>query len=700
MTALQSLYAEAVFRLAELTWIGVVDLLLVTIAFYFILNLVRHSRVAFLLRGVLTLTIALFVVSVILPLPAFVWVVRTALIAIFVATPIILQPELRRVLERVGRRTGLTTAVRQTATEGVVLQLVRAVENMAESRVGALIVLEGNQSLQGVIETGVPIGGQASSELLQAIFFPENPLHDGAAVLREDRIMAAGCVLPLTQRIFNFQRRLGTRHRAAVGMSESSDALIVVVSEETGEFSVARHGHLQYGLDRAALREQLFDFFAPPTDSPPTFSVSHLLRQAGRSVWHQFRLPTLRQFVSNLGLFFISFLLGLVVWSFVIQQTNPAKRGLVEEIPLRVENIPPGTTLVTEPPETVSAIIQTTDDVLSTLSTNSFQAVVSLEELPPGLHHLPVQVNSGASPLQIISVTPPTVDLEIAAIISDTVPVTINIPDINNLSPAFRIAGSATTSPNQVQIIGPAPLVERVNQIQATVSVANARSSLQETVPVQALDELGQQVTGINIQPSQVQVNVPIRRRLNTLEVGIRAIITGTPPAGYWMRELIVTPATVTLQGNQEQLLEVGNFVNTLPVDVSQATGDLSVEIPLDLSPNVQVFDSEGNAAKTVTVQASIVPRRGDLALTQPVELVGASSGITITVTPPEVDVLLSGPLPTLSQIERDPNLVQVLVDISQLTPNQSADLKPTVIVPENIQAQVVPPSVLVDVTR
>ena len=279
-----SLFDELLFRLLNLSLLEALDLILVTLTFYVLLSLIQRSQVSFLFRGQLVLVAILFVATILLPLPTFDWLVLGLLIAVLVATPVIFQPELRRFLERIGRNAGITRAVRQTATENMIPRLVRAVENMAASHTGALIVLEGKRILQEVIETGVPIGGQVSSELLQAIFYPENPLHDGAVVLREDRIVAASCVLPLSKLPLPTRRRLGTRHRAAVGLSEVSDAMVIVVSEETGTISVARDGQLRRSLDGTMLREQLFDFYAPSQPSGATLSLRGLISQTEKQL--------------------------------------------------------------------------------------------------------------------------------------------------------------------------------------------------------------------------------------------------------------------------------------------------------------------------------------------------------------------------------------------------------------------------------
>ncbi len=697
MTPLQSLYTDALFRLSGLTWLEGLDLLLVMLAFYLLLSLLRRSRAGFLLRGTLALSALLLMITIVLPLPTFDWLIRVSLIAILVGLPIIFQPELRRLLERVGRATGMTRAVRQTAAEGSVAALVHAVESLAAGRTGALIAVEGNDSLQDVTETGVPFGGRVTSELLQSIFYPGTPLHDGAIVLLEDQVVAAGCVLPLTQRPLDFERRLGTRHRAAVGLSETCDALVVVVSEETGEISVARSGQLWRPLHKAGLREQLMKFYCPtrPASPPSTWA---LLKKSKAWLKPGPASHFLKGLLPNSSLFFVSALLALAAWAFVVEQANPAQRVRIDGIPLRVTDGPASLALVSSPPASVSAVIQTLASDRPGLRANSFQASVSLRDLSPGLHHLPVQITSGVSQVRILTVDPPTLDLELAAVISQTVPVMVSLPDQQHLSPAYKLVGAPLPSPNQVRVVGPDALVAQVNRVEATVFLANSGTSFLEVRPLRAVDQSGQEVSGVSLDPDKVLVRVPIQQRMNARDVGVRVLTSGVPPAGYWLSNLSVSPDHVTLQGEPGRLDKLGGFVDTLPINVSQASGNLQVQIPLDLPPEVKAVDSQGNVVGTVTVMAEIMPRSGDLVATRPIEVMRITSGFTATINPPQVNLLLSGPLPTLNRIKSDPGLIQVWIDAGQLEPGQSADRRPTFIAPEGIQVQVMPESVLIRV--
>ena len=252
--------ADILWVLSHVQWYDVVDILLVMAAFYALFSLAQGTQAIQLLRGMVLVIVVVFLVSRVLPFKGFSWLVANALPALLVAIPVIFQPELRRALERLGR-TGSLLARRQREeiVERVVNEVARAAHRLAADRHGALIVFERETGLQDLVETGVAVDADVKAELLQTIFHPNTPLHDKAVVIREDKIVAASCMLPVTQ---NPQyKKLGTRHRAAIGVTEESDALVVVVSEETGAISVAYEGQLAGRLDLARLRNALLSFY-------------------------------------------------------------------------------------------------------------------------------------------------------------------------------------------------------------------------------------------------------------------------------------------------------------------------------------------------------------------------------------------------------------------------------------------------------
>ena len=251
---------------SQFTWVSAVDILLVTLIFYALLRFFARTQAVLLLRGLLIVFLIVALAGSITDLTAFSWLIRTSSLAILVALPVIFQPELRRALERVGRtRMFFARNRHDTLQSKIISELIAAVTRMAKLRYGAIIVLEDSVSLEPYIETGVPIHATINRELLITIFFPGTPLHDGAVIIRGDEVIAAACVLPLTQRPLP-DTSMGTRHRAAIGVTEESDALAIVVSEETGGISAARNGRMARRLDEKRLRYILERFFEARRD--------------------------------------------------------------------------------------------------------------------------------------------------------------------------------------------------------------------------------------------------------------------------------------------------------------------------------------------------------------------------------------------------------------------------------------------------
>ncbi|MDO5547263.1 MAG: diadenylate cyclase CdaA [Eubacteriales bacterium] len=243
----------------------VVDIAIVTFLIYQFIRLIRETSTSQIIRGVLVLLIAM-VVSDLLDLVMLSTLFHTIITWGIIVLAIVFQPELRKVLRRVGE-TGVASFLfsRQneiTLEEAVVKEMVTACKEMSWSRTGALVIFERRDSLDEILKTGTRVDAKVVDELIRNIFYEGAPLHDGAMIVRDGRICAAGCVLPLSDNR-NLAKELGTRHRAAVGMSERADSISLVVSEETGAISVAVRGKLQRNLVPEQLEELLTDALVP-----------------------------------------------------------------------------------------------------------------------------------------------------------------------------------------------------------------------------------------------------------------------------------------------------------------------------------------------------------------------------------------------------------------------------------------------------
>lgn len=262
------LYLRSFFQVLKLT--DIIDIFLIALIVYQLLKILKETRAMQLVKGIFLLFLILQISSW-AHLTTLNYLLRNAMQVGMFAIVVIFQPELRSLLEKMGRsNVGKLIDVATGKATGddddyAVSEIVTAASNMSSTKTGALIVIERETKLGDVIRTGTLLDAEVSSALLENIFFPKTPLHDGAVIIRGDRIHTAGCFLPLTSNT-NLSRDLGTRHRAALGISEASDAIVVVVSEETGKISLAINGSLTRNLTEASLKTALGKALARHTD--------------------------------------------------------------------------------------------------------------------------------------------------------------------------------------------------------------------------------------------------------------------------------------------------------------------------------------------------------------------------------------------------------------------------------------------------
>ncbi|OBR67667.1 TIGR00159 family protein [Paenibacillus oryzae] len=245
-------------------WVkDIIDVGIVSYIIYKLILLVRGTRAVQLLKGVFVL-IATWGLSTWFNLYTLKWVMNQMFTFGIVTVLILFQPELRRALEQLGRGNLFSrgSSLERNALSEQIDEVIRAVQHMAKRRIGALIVFERQTGVTELIESGTPMESRITSELLINIFTPNTPLHDGAVIIRGNQIMAAGCYLPLSENPF-ISKELGTRHRAAIGVSEVSDALSIAVSEETGQISLSLNGMIVRDINEESLISKLFEELTP-----------------------------------------------------------------------------------------------------------------------------------------------------------------------------------------------------------------------------------------------------------------------------------------------------------------------------------------------------------------------------------------------------------------------------------------------------
>ena len=267
-----------------ISFTDILDILIVTISIYKVLDFIRETRAEQLAKGILLLVVATLL-SKVLQLYTLHWILSGVMTVGLIAVVVIFQPELRRGLEYLGRSkfSNVLSEVDKEEAKYMVGQLVEAVDSMSASHTGALIVIEREISLNDIAETGTVIDAAISAQMLGNIFYEGAPLHDGALIIRGDRLHAAGCVLPLTQNK-NLNKELGTRHRAGIGITENSDALVIIVSEETGIISLAQNGKLTRFLDVKKIEKTLLNLYLEESGRKLGERISSALRSVKQGV--------------------------------------------------------------------------------------------------------------------------------------------------------------------------------------------------------------------------------------------------------------------------------------------------------------------------------------------------------------------------------------------------------------------------------
>jgi diadenylate cyclase len=252
-----------IWKIAQEAWRPMLEILILTVGIYYALRFIRGTRGAPVFTGFFVVLLAFVLVTFLLQLKVLQYLLGAFSAFLILAVLVIFQPELRRILAELGNMSLFATAHEQRENIEVIIQTV---ERLADVRIGALIAIEQSIQVQEAVESGIRVECEATPEMLETIFFPNNAIHDGGVIIKGDKIAFAACIFPLTQRQ-DLNKSLGTRHRAAIGLSEETDAAVVVVSEETGAISYAYKGQLTRGVSSEELRAFLTSVLVVPARS-------------------------------------------------------------------------------------------------------------------------------------------------------------------------------------------------------------------------------------------------------------------------------------------------------------------------------------------------------------------------------------------------------------------------------------------------
>lgn len=689
------------------------DILLVALLVLALLVVVRGSTAVRLLRGILIAVLLLLLLSQVLELPAFGRIISKLLPSALIAIPVIFQPELRRAFERLGRAGFLGPRV-GVGNMDWIAAVALACRRMAEARIGALIVVERRISLAEFSDRGLPMDASCSADLLRQVFVPNSPLHDGAVILREGRLVAARVVLPLGAAAGSL-RGLGTRHLAAVNISRLTDALAIVVSEETGVISVAQDGRLSRRLTDVNLSERLRTTFAMPEperrkgwsegwaelrgilgslrSTPPGPPAGAPDAGRGQEARRWGRLPRL---VGRPSEFALAVAVALVWWLAVqaevrplVEQRVPAA-GAATRLEVVFSGLDEDLAAYRRSDVAVQLRLRGFRDALEGVDPSQFVALIDVPAEAGRSGSLDLAVRGRCrrrwtcwrQGMRVAESLPASLEVGVGGRSAERRPVVMDTSAA--VGPQLSVA-SLMVLPASVTVTGAAVQVARVSQVRAVFPADRLEPGDHSLggVPVVALDAFGSTVLDVGVEPTQVRVDLVVAERGEPVVVAPRWRIA--PADGYEIYDIRVQPSSVQLEGPQEAIESVRARGFKPLVDLTGLTEDTVKRFDLDLPATVRALGGVDGITVTLRVRPQTGTRNLELAL-RPVHLAPELLAGLATDT---VQVVLEGPRPALDALSADQ--VSAELDLRGLTVGKH-QVKPMVTLPTGISVRSLAP--------
>jgi YbbR domain-containing protein len=374
------------------------------------------------------------------------------------------------------------------------------------------------------------------------------------------------------------------------------------------------------------------------------------------------KTPLFERFTKNLPSLFTAIALAVVVWVLAVTNTDPVeKRSYARPVPIELFGLNPALVITSEVPEqitlTLSAPVSTWGSELT--SSNAVRAIADLSGLSAGNHSVPVNLQIDARPVKLESYSPDVIEIVIEEIYSESFKIDLIQPS----SPAIGYeAKNPILDKETATVNGPASLVDQVIGIQAVLDISQAKENIDETLPLKAVDENGLMVSGVSISPEDVNVRMNITQRGGYRTVSVKVVTIGQVKSGYSLNRISLNPLVVTVFSTDSDLVnDLPGFIETQPLNLSDASEDIIVSLPLDLPSGMTAVGES-----TIKVSVSIAPIQGSVTLTNlPVETIGLDQELSAVLSPDRVDIILSGPLPTLDELI--PGNVRIFIDLTDL---------------------------------
>jgi YbbR domain-containing protein len=401
----------------------------------------------------------------------------------------------------------------------------------------------------------------------------------------------------------------------------------------------------------------------------------------------------LRRMLQGLSTLVLSVVLASMVWFVAVREENPPiEDDYAPGINLEIENLPSGTVIFDEVPDRVTLRLRAPQSSWDELSPAKFRAWIDLDGLAPGLHDVPVHVEVSDRSVDVLEKRPGSVNVRLEALVEDQLPIKVEVVDS---APLGYIARSPILDPITATISGPASIVNQVNQVLAEVYLRDAKETVERSIDLTARNLDGDVLKRLTITPPRVRVTVPVDQRFGYRDVSVSVVVSGEVASGYWISNISVDPSTVTVVGGPSTLNSLPGFVETFEIIVSDATDDIVERVALDLPPGVSVVQAEPQANGTaggVVVTVDVAAIEGGKTVQRPVTFQGLRETRSAIASPPQVDVILSGPLPRLQSLTA--REVTVIADLFGLDPGIHK-VQPSVVVPEGLRVESVLPDTI-----
>ncbi len=397
----------------------------------------------------------------------------------------------------------------------------------------------------------------------------------------------------------------------------------------------------------------------------------------------------IRSLLNQLSSILLALLLGVIIWSVATGEKNPDVQGFFD-VPITVVNLPDGM-VMTKSADKVKIKVHAPQASWNELSSNSFRVLVDLSGQSADLHQMPVTVQRADPQVTIDSVEPKAIGIRLEPLKARTFDVHSEVLDS---APVGFAAKTPVVVPPQATVSGAGMLVDQISEVSADIFLRGAKAPFDRDVALVARDGQGNAVKDVTITPASVTVSVQVEQRVGYKDVSVKAALKGAPTSGYWVSNITVDPTTVTVVGSADALGRMPGYIETLPIDVTGATSDITKRTTFSLPDGVSLLNNDG-----VAVQVSVTPILGGQTVRRKVAVQGLRSGLAATVSPDQVDVILSGPVPTLQGLQ--PTDVQVVVDATDKGAG-TYQVRPRVpIVPDALKLQsIVPETVLVTISE